>query len=182
MRIYLIGYMGSGKSTIGKQLASRLGYPFLDLDQHFEERYRISIIDFFEKYGELLFRNLERDLLHETRVFDDILISTGGGTPCSFDNMKFIRDYGIAVYIRWPVKLLAERLQNLKKKRPILKDLDPGALQEKIKEHLAEREPFYNQADIVIDAGDLSQPQLIEILLKKMEEFGKQAETGRSGV
>lgn len=163
--------MGSGKSTIGKNLASSLGFPFLDLDHHFEERYRISILDFFDKYDENLFRSMERDLLHETIAFDDVMISTGGGTPCFFDNMNFIRQHGIAVYICWPADLLAERLQNLRKKRPILKDVDPEFLPEKISEHLAEREFFYSQADIIIDAGDFSPQQLTEILLKKLAGF-----------
>lgn len=171
MRIYLIGYMGSGKSTVGKNLASCLGFQFLDLDHHFEERYRISILDFFDKYDENLFRSMERDLLHETGEFDDVLISTGGGTACFFDNMKFIREHGIAIYIRWPAGMLAERLQNLRKKRPILKDLDPESLPEKISEQLAEREFFYGQADIIIDAGAFSPQQLTEILLKKIADF-----------
>ena len=90
MRIYLIGYMASGKSNLGQLLAEKLGYSFIDLDYLFEERFRISVLDFFEKYDEDGFRKIERSILHETLEQDDVVISTGGGTPCFFDNMHFI--------------------------------------------------------------------------------------------
>src|ERR1039457_4700587 len=98
MRVYLIGYMGSGKSRTGSEVASLLNWQFTDLDDLFEERYKISVLDFFEKYDEASFRNIERNLLHDTIDNDNIIISTGGGTACSFDNMDFINLHGTSVY------------------------------------------------------------------------------------
>ena len=92
MRIYLIGYMASGKTQIGHILANRLGFSFTDLDTVFEKQFRISVSDFFEKYDEQAFRLLEQKLLLETKNLDNIVISTGGGTPCFFDNMDFIAE------------------------------------------------------------------------------------------
>ena len=90
MRIYLIGYMASGKSNLGQILAEKLDYSFVDLDYLFEERFRISVFDFFEKYDEDGFRKIEKSLLQETTGWDDVVVATGGGTPCFFDNMRVI--------------------------------------------------------------------------------------------
>ena len=90
MRIYLVGYMASGKSNLGQILAEKLGYAFVDLDYLFEERFRIRVLDFFEKYDEKGFRTIEQSLLHETTGWDNMVIATGGGTPCFFDNMDVI--------------------------------------------------------------------------------------------
>jgi len=130
MKIYLIGYMASGKTRLGNQLAELTGYRFMDLDEVFEERYRLSVFDFFEKYGEAAFRQIEQKLLVETEKLDRTVIATGGGTPCFFGNMDFIKRHGISIYIRMTVPELAERLQQVKKKRPLLKDV-PATIQER---------------------------------------------------
>ncbi len=141
MRIYLIGYMTSGKSWVGKELATKTGYPFTDLDEVFEERYHLSILDFFEKYGESLFRNLERDLLRETESLPQAIISTGGGAPCYSDNMQFILRAGISVYLRMPFPDLLQRLSGIKKKRPLLNNVDPEKMENFVRAQLEEREP-----------------------------------------
>jgi len=157
MRVYLIGYMASGKSNLGQQLAAALGYAFADIDYLFEERYRISVFDFFEKYDEDSFRKIERKLLHETLAMDNTVISTGGGTPCFFDNMDFIADAGISVYLHWPVEPLLCRLRAVRKKRPLLNKVQPDDLDRWVKGHLAEREKYYHRADYLFEAekGDI---------------------------
>ncbi len=154
MRIYLIGYMASGKSNLGQLLAARLNYGFIDLDYLFEERYKVSVIDFFEKYDEESFRKIERILLHETSCLHNTIISTGGGTPCYFDNMDFIRGAGLSVYLHWEVEPLVSRLRQVRRQRPLLKNVDPENLAGKVTAHLAEREMFYRQADYQFEAAD----------------------------
>ncbi|HNY02278.1 MAG TPA: shikimate kinase [Bacteroidales bacterium] len=168
MRIYLIGYMASGKSNLGSQLAERLGFQFVDLDDLFEERYRISVGDFFKKYDEPAFRRIERSLLLETTTLDRIVIATGGGTPCHFDNMDVIRRAGLSVYLRWDVSILALRLVLVKRKRPLLKDVDPAALEARIKRDLQVREPIYLQADLVAEGDTLSLPSLYEMIREQI--------------
>ncbi len=138
--------MGSGKSTLGRQLSGLLKAGFSDIDELFEARYHVSINDFFEKYGETTFRDIERELLLETARLENTIISTGGGTPCSKDNMNFIRNNGISVYLRMTTGELKERLLNVRKKRPLLKDLEADMLEEWIKSQLQIREVFYLQA------------------------------------
>lgn len=146
LRIYLIGYMGSGKSALGRQLAALLGTDFLDLDDLFEERYHLSIYDFFEKYGEDNFRKIESELLFGTSDIENVVISTGGGTPCFFDNMDFIVGHGISVYLRMTSRELAGRLMHVRRKRPLLKNLEPDKFEEWITEQLRVREVFYMKA------------------------------------
>jgi len=138
--------MGSGKSALGRQLAQELQAAFVDLDEIFEERYRVSIFDFFEKYGEETFRKLERELLFETARLENAVISTGGGTPCFFENMNFISKHGISVYLRMSSAELAERLKNIKKKRPLIRDLSSDGLEKWISLQLKIREEFYTKA------------------------------------
>ncbi|MEI7499447.1 MAG: shikimate kinase [Bacteroidota bacterium] len=155
MRIYLIGYMASGKSYLGKLLAEKLGYLFLDIDHLFEKRFRISVLDFFMKYDEDSFRKIERSLLHETLDHDDVVISTGGGTPCFFDNMRFINKGGISIYLHCEIPTLVNRLLHVKRKRPLLKDITAAELEEKVKLQLEERAFYYNQANYTIDMENL---------------------------
>ncbi|MCX6243291.1 MAG: shikimate kinase [Bacteroidetes bacterium] len=151
-KIYLIGYMASGKSRLGKELSELTGLSFIDLDEVFEERYRIGILDFFEKYGEPVFRQLEHTLLLETKDLDGTIIATGGGTPCYDENIRFIKDNGRSIYIRMGVHDLAERLKQIKRQRPLLKDIPPDELEAYIKTQLEEREFYYLQADRIIEA------------------------------
>lgn len=161
MRIFLIGYMGSGKTTLGRILADRFGYRFIDLDEDFENRYKISIQDFFARYGESPFRLLEQKLLHEY-IDDDVVISTGGGTPCFNDNIDFMLKHGITVYLEMTPGELSERLSASARKRPLLMMKQGDDLQQHISEHLAMREIFYRKAHIIAkgvqpDAGDLAE-------------------------
>jgi shikimate kinase len=161
MRIYLIGYMASGKSNLGKLLSEKLGYSFLDLDDLFEERFRISVFDFFEKYNENEFRKIEEALLLETVGHDDVVISTGGGTPCFFENMQFIRKAGLSIYLQWQIPALVNRLRKVKRKRPLLSDIPADELEERVMKQLAQRDLYYNQANLTIDAENLELDTLL---------------------
>jgi shikimate kinase len=141
--------MGSGKSLLGRQLSGMQGAGFTDLDEVFEERYHIRIYDFFGKYGENNFRKIERELLLETANLENHVISTGGGTPCFFENMSFIKENGISVYLRMTSGELAKRLKAVRKKRPLIKDLSPDRLETWISEQLKIREAFYLRANHV---------------------------------
>ncbi|MEJ5301910.1 MAG: shikimate kinase [Bacteroidales bacterium] len=153
MRIYLVGYMASGKTYTGPRLAEALGYNFLDLDEMFENKYRISIQKFFQKYGESAFRPLERELLHSTFQLQQHVISTGGGTACFFDNMQLMNTYGLTVYLKQSTEALFHRLKLSKKPRPLIKDAGEAELRQQIENHLAERIPYYEQARIIVDAA-----------------------------
>lgn len=166
MRIYLIGYMASGKTNLGERLAGLLGYGFIDLDRMFEERYRISVLDFFEKYDEHAFRMIERSLLLETAGTENVVVSTGGGTPCFFDNMDIIKRSGVSVYLQWEVPELVRRLQSVKKKRPLLKDTHPDKLEQKVRESLEQRSIFYERADLVVP-GNSTEPGALFALLEE---------------
>jgi len=148
MRIYLTGYMASGKTRLGKQLSARLGYAFADLDDMFEAHSHISIADFFSKYSEAGFRKLEAEILKETFQMERTVIATGGGTPCYGDNMQLIRSNGFSIYIRHEPGLLAARLLQIKKSRPVLSHIPDMELPAFIQQHLKEREFFYQQSDL----------------------------------
>ena len=109
-RIFLIGYMGVGKTTLGKALADRTGLSFIDLDLFIEGRYRKTIRQIFEAEGEEAFREIERKALHEVAEFEDIILSTGGGTPCFFDNMTYMNRVGTTVYLKASLEALTERI------------------------------------------------------------------------
>ncbi|MDD4972346.1 MAG: shikimate kinase [Paludibacter sp.] len=146
-RIFLIGYMGSGKTTVGRLLAARLGYGFIDMDSHIEEKQFKSVPQIFAELGEEKFRLLEQQSLHEVAEFDHVVISTGGGAPCFFDNMGYMNKRGMTVYLKLSPEELAERLESSHaNKRPLLADRKGEELKQFITEGLAKREPFYAQA------------------------------------
>lgn len=151
-RIYLIGFMGVGKSTIGKKLANKLDYNFIDIDELFENKYRVSINTFFEKYGEKLFRELENKLLYETFSFETTVISTGGGTPCYRNAIDDINSYGTSIYLRMPAEALINRLENAIRPRPLIKGKSHDDIKRDVDILLAEREQYYNKANIIFDA------------------------------
>lgn len=150
MRIYLTGYMGSGKSRLGRLLAECTGMYYIDLDGIFEERFHISITDFFSKYDEEAFRRIERNLLLETAEMDQVIVSTGGGTPCFFDNMQIIKRSGFSVYLCLEPEVLVRQLEKGRKNRPLLREVPLAGLEAHIRQHLAEREQYYLQSDLVV--------------------------------
>lgn len=155
-RIYLVGFMGSGKSTAGKRLARVLGYRFADLDKMIEEHYKTSIPLLFEQYDEEAFRLLEQKMLHSTQELTGTVIATGGGTPAFSDNMDFLNRHGLTVYLEMPPKALAERLLKAKKKRPLLKTVTPDELVSFIGKKLTVRESYYRQAHLTLRGVSVS--------------------------
>ncbi|MDL2282461.1 shikimate kinase [Parabacteroides sp. OttesenSCG-928-G06] len=151
-RIFLIGYMGAGKTTVGKELAKAAGLSFIDLDSHIESRYRRTVGQIFQEKGEDAFREIERKMLREVSMFEDVVISTGGGAPCFSDNMSFMNEEGTTVYLKVSVEELANRLEVARQIRPVLKGRTGDELRAFIGESLTAREPYYLQASLVFDA------------------------------
>ena len=119
MKIFLIGFMGSGKTTLGRKLASKMGYEFIDLDHKLEQQVELSIAEYFSFFGEDAFRKLESTVLKKTPYPENVIISTGGGLPCYFDNMDWMKANGKVVYIKLSPKTLADRLESGKEERPL---------------------------------------------------------------
>jgi len=146
-RIFLIGYMGSGKTTVGQLLADELGFTFIDMDAHIEGKLFKSVSQIFADLGEQQFRQLERQSLHEIAEIENVVIATGGGAPCFYDNMEYMNRQGITIYLKLSPVELAERLDSFRtNKRPLLADRKGEELQQFIAEGLATREPYYSQA------------------------------------
>ena len=162
IRILLTGYMGAGKTTLGRALADRLGITFIDLDNYIEERYRKSISQIFAEKGEDGFRDIERRMLHEVAEFEDVIISTGGGTPCFFDNMDYMNQMGLTVYLQASLERLFIRLSIARKQRPLIKDKSDEELREFIAQQLAKREPYYSRAAHTFMADKLEDKAQIE--------------------
>jgi shikimate kinase len=155
MRIFIIGYMGSGKSTFGPKLARVMDFPFYDLDDLFEARYKISIHDFFRKYGEKYFREIEHALLSEYTDQDDFILATGGGTPCYHQNIDLMNQKGITIYLKVSEDTLLKRLKESPRKRPILQTFNNEGYEQEIMEHIRFRESYYNQAQLTLDGNSL---------------------------
>ncbi len=153
--IFLIGYMGSGKTTIGRALALRYGLEHIDLDWRIEQRFRCKISDMFAEIGEDGFRRRERNMLQEVLGMENVVVSVGGGTPCFFDNMKLMNESGRTIYLQCGVDVLVERIMRSQNKRPIVANKTREELVVFVMEHLAEREFFYLQAQCVWDVNML---------------------------
>lgn len=146
--IYLIGFMGAGKSFVGNLLAEQLYCPFHDLDRDIEHLAQTSINAIFARHGEPWFRLLERRALHDSAFRTPGIIATGGGTPCFFDNMDWMNRTGTTVFLDVSTDLLVQRLWPGRAKRPLIKDLSAEALAAFIDARLAARRPFYEQATL----------------------------------
>jgi len=170
MRIFLTGYMGSGKSTIGRKVAALMGMNFIDLDKYIEERNFKSVPDIFAQDGETTFREKERQALREVAQFEDIIIGTGGGAPCFFDNMQRMNEAGITIYLAPDNEILACRLLKSKTERPLIAGKNKEELMLFIETALAKRAPFYEQSKIVIRGINDIQP---EEVMKLIQEYLK---------
>lgn len=161
-RIFLIGYMGAGKTTLGRALAKELKIEFLDLDNYIEERLCKSISQIFAEKGEEGFRDIERRMLHEAGEFENVVISTGGGTPCFFDNIEYMNGQGTTVFLDVPVERLFIRLSIARKKRPLIMEKNDEELRSFITEQLAKRLPHYSKAKHKFIADQLEDIKQIE--------------------
>ena len=167
MRVFLIGFMGSGKSYWGKQLAQQLKIPYYDLDEMIVARENKSIAEIFAASGEEAFRIIEREVL-ELLIDENttMVLSCGGGTPCFFNNIERMKKYGVVVWLNTHVEVLMKRLMTEKASRPLIKNLGDNEMRSYIIRKLNERRMYYEQADVVIDnEGSISANEFIQTIL-----------------
>lgn len=151
--IIIIGYMGAGKTTVGKALAKELGIMFYDLDWYIETRMHKTVKQIFDESGEDGFRQIEHNMLHEVAEFENIVLSCGGGTPCFFDNMNYMNQLGETIYLKASPETLYAHLKMGKGVRPLLLNKTPEKVQVFIREQLQKREPFYEKAKHIFDVN-----------------------------
>lgn len=163
--IILVGYMGSGKTTVGRQLALALGRTFYDLDWYIEMRYHQKVSEIFAQHGEAYFRDLERRMLHEVAEFEDVVVSCGGGTPCFGDNMQYMNQQAETVYLKLEPEVLAMHLSMGRTVRPLILGKSGDELLQYIREALAQREPFYRQAKHTVDVSLMDNFEKISITI-----------------
>ncbi len=163
MKIYLIGFMGSGKTYWGHLLSEKLGIPFFDLDEQIVNHAAKPITEIFAADGEEHFRLMEKDLLHLiSESHDSFVMSCGGGTPCYFNNIDYMKQSGTVVWINTPQEVLFERLIKEKEKRPLIKNLSDDQLKGFISKKYADRKIYYEQANVKMDDDTVCLDSLIE--------------------
>lgn len=173
--VMLIGYMGAGKTSVGKALAKKLGMQFYDLDWYIEERYRKKICDIFAEKGEDGFRKIERLMLHEVAEFENVLLALGGGTPCFYDNMDYLNQCGTTIFLNASPETIIQHLKISHTVRPLLKDKQGQELYDHIQNQLNERLPFYSKAKYTINVDILDSFDKIDLLIEKIiEEIEKE--------
>jgi shikimate kinase len=173
--IFLAGFMGSGKSTIGPILANTLGYEYIDVDHFIEQKTKKVIEEIFRTEGEKAFRLLERDTLHELTKLDHSVISLGGGTIANEDNCQLVSQNGILVYLKLSPREILQRVQ-YRNDRPMLKDADGNPLQgqkleKRIVELLLAREPFYSRAHVIINADNMRVGMTVDEIMKSIRNI-----------
>ncbi|HCS20697.1 MAG TPA: shikimate kinase [Bacteroidetes bacterium] len=163
--LFLVGFMGAGKSTLGKELAQRLSWDFYDLDEEIERIHHHSIPELFSELGETKFRVLEKEVLNgfETKTASFVLAS-GGGTPCFFDNMEWMKKQGEVLFIDTEPRELLRRLKGKESGRPVLKSLKPERFEEEMLILLGKRRPFYLQAPWILGKNVRNIDEVIHML------------------
>lgn len=165
MRIYLIGFMGCGKSTLGRKMAELMNLNFIDLDKYIEERNFKTIPLIFAEEGEQGFREKEKYALEEVSQFENVIIGTGGGTPCFFDNMELMNRTGITIYISPDTETLANRISHSRTERPLVAGKSREELIFFIEQTLEKRNPFYHRSKIILSGeNNLSARSVIEAI------------------
>lgn len=167
MRVYLIGFMGSGKSTFGKKLAKKLDWAFIDTDKAIEAQEGMTIPELFSARGEDAFRALERDFLVSTFLMDNVIVSCGGGTPCFFNSMELMLQHGHVMYLQLHEGYLFERLRTRGAKRPLIAGKTDEELRAYIQTMLAHREAYYLKAHQIIDPSTTKVKHIAEQLSQK---------------
>lgn len=155
--IFLIGYMGSGKSSLGRQLAREMGRDFIDLDKYIETRFHSTVKQIFDERGEDGFRTIERNMIHEVAEFQDVIVACGGGTPCYYDNMDFMLSHGLTIYLDVQPEILALRLAlpGSRTKRPLIAGKSDKELLDFVRDGLQKRLQHYTRAEIIFNATHL---------------------------
>lgn len=176
MILILCGYMGSGKSLIGKKLADKLDWPFVDLDEEIVSQKKMSIPEIFRQEGEIRFRKMEAETLQKLLKSNrNTVLSLGGGTPCYGNNLELIKanDHTRMVYLKVNVDTLTERLLAEKENRPLIKELGTReVLHDYIRKHLFERQNYYFQSDLIIDTSALTPGEVVENIYKDLSKAG----------
>ncbi|MDD6853902.1 MULTISPECIES: shikimate kinase [Prevotella] len=170
-RIILLGYMGAGKTTVGKALAKALNLQFYDLDWYIENRMHMTVKQIFDERGEEGFRKIEHNMLHEVAEFEDVVISCGGGTPCFFDNIDYMNQQGETVYLKATPDVLYGHLKMGRTVRPLLLNKTPDEVKDFVSRQLAEREPFYTKAKHVIDVSLMDNYEKIAITVDNVRRL-----------
>ncbi|WP_353076854.1 shikimate kinase [Flavobacterium sp.] len=170
MKIILIGYMASGKTTIGKILSESLQLPFYDLDFIIEQELKTTINEIFEQKGELFFRKKEREVLEAfLNNKDNYVLALGGGTPCYYDNFNLYQNDNIkSFYLKTSVTTIIERLKTKKNTRPIIANLTEEELTEFVAKHLFERNYFYNQVQTIITVDNKNEEEIVSEIVSKL--------------
>lgn len=178
MRIFLLGFMGVGKSTLGRLLAEQLALRFLDFDVLLEEHQQMSISDIFARYGEVYFRKLEHDLLREVvQTNDQFVMGTGGGLPCYNHNMQFMNEQGQTIYLKSDPVAIAGRLGKSTGLRPLIVGKSALELYEYVEETLAKRDQFYAQANLVIDIDlQATKESNVDLIVKTIRHVSDQTQ------
>ncbi|TAE75456.1 MAG: shikimate kinase [Bacteroidetes bacterium] len=151
MKVAFLGMPAAGKSTMGRKLAEMLGYTFIDLDKWIETQEKLTIQEIFTRFGENYFREMERVALHQTLKKDNIILATGGGTPCFYDNLEMLRKNFLCVFIDAPIESIAQRIIKNQKARPLFINLKEDEIIEKLKNLHQNRLQYYNKAHIYWD-------------------------------
>ena len=170
MKIILIGYMASGKSTIGKLISEALNLRFYDLDDLIENNLNLKINEIFEKKGELFFRKKEREVLIDfLETTENYVLALGGGTPCYYDNFELYQSSEVhSVYLKASLKTLFERLESEKASRPLVSDFNNEALQDFVAKHLFERSYFYHKVQTVVAIDDKNELEIVTEIVSKL--------------
>ena len=171
VRIFLTGYMGAGKTTLGKAFARKMNVPFVDLDWYIEERFHKTVGELFTERGETGFRELERNMLQAVSEFDHLVSPPGGGPPCFIDNMEFMNRVGKTVFLDVHPDVLFRRLRIAKQQRPILQGKEDDELKAFIIRALEQRAPFYTQAQYIFNADELEDRWQIETAVQRLQEL-----------
>jgi len=177
MRIILVGFMGVGKTTVGKKIASKLKIKFVDLDRFIEYKNKASLSYIFNLIGENGFRVIEQKSMVEALSEDNIVLSTGGGTPCFYDNMDVLNANGFAVYLSIPTSEILNRLYNSKKKRPLVDGLSKDELNNFIEKKFQKRERFYKKAKFEIKTSKISINTVSDIIIENAKLYYSQIDT-----
>ena len=170
MRIFLVGFMGAGKSVVGRRLAKSLNLSFYDLDEEIESHYKMSVSAIFQKYDEACFRKLETSVLESFSSKDNFVLSCGGGTPCFGENMAFMKSIGTTIYIKLPADELVGRISSSYHKRPLTEGKSDEELASYVDAMLKKREPFYSMAKITVDASETDKETLVEKILLVLQK------------
>jgi shikimate kinase len=163
-KIFLVGFMGCGKSFIGRRLADLLGFQFVDVDTLIENTEGVTIAQLFENQGETHFRQIETDTLKRLGKWSEVVIATGGGAACFHNNMDWMNANGVTIYLKATPELLLSRLKSEAEKRPLLRGRSEPELLDFIRQKLADREPFYSQATLIVKQNDDGEQVVTDVL------------------